>query len=244
MTQPASPHIARGPTSDAVVAHIIDLLFSGALRSGDRIDLDALARDLDISRVPIREALAQLERDGLVRTRHHRGAFISAFGPGTIREAFELYALLSGLTSLRVAKRRDKTVLESLTTIESMLHDTHDLDRFEELAREFRRCVNLAASGPHFRALVRTFRGLVPAAARFGMARAMPREREYIAEELGAIRRGAGTVASRVAIEHIRYSGQCAIDGLIEAGVFMSDEDDEVSGDPAELLVILKSLGV
>lgn len=61
---------------DQVVAHILNLLLTGKLRSGDRVDRNEIAHGLGVSRVPIQEALVQLEHDGIVSTRYHRGAFI------------------------------------------------------------------------------------------------------------------------------------------------------------------------
>jgi DNA-binding GntR family transcriptional regulator len=243
VTAPGPAGLIRVRTSDQVADHILGLLFAGRLRAGDRVDLDALAAELGVSRVPIREALAQLERDGIVSTPHHRGAFVAAFDAGTVREAFDLYALLSGLTTFRVSRHRDKAVIEALTKLNADIARARNLDRFEEPARDFRRVINLAAGGPHFRALMRTFRGLVPAAARFGMPEAMPREREYIAAELDAIRRGAATAAATAAIEHIHYSGQCAIDALVRAGIFTSGDPDRQPQPVGELLGLIKSLG-
>jgi DNA-binding GntR family transcriptional regulator len=245
MTSPGPHGLIRVRTSDQVADHILGLLFAGRLRAGDRIDLDSLAAELGVSRVPVREALAQLERDGIASRPHHRGAFVSAFDTGTVQEAFELYALLSGLMTFRVARHRDEQVIEALTKLSHAIARTRDLDRFEQLARDFRRVINLAAGGPHLRALMRTFRGLVPAAARFGMAEAMPREREYVAAELDAIRRGEAAVAAETVIEHIRYSGQCAIDGLVRAGIFPSADPDSQPPEsqlPAgELLLLIES---
>lgn len=237
-----SAPLSRSRTSEAVVEHILGQLFSGELREGDRVDLDALAATLDVSRVPVREALAQLERDGIVRIRHHRGAFIAAFDAATIREAFELYALLSGLTSSRVAERRDPEVLAALDELEHRLDRARGVDQFELVARDVRQVVNVAAGGPHMRALLRTFRGLVPAAARLGMKEAMPEERNYIKAELDAIRRGAAATAARTAIEHIRYSGECAINGLVRRGILTADEPAERPDATTELTRVIRAV--
>ena len=60
---------------DQVVSHILNLVLTGKLRSGDRVDRNEIALGLGVSRVPIQEALVQLEHDGVVSTRYHRGAF-------------------------------------------------------------------------------------------------------------------------------------------------------------------------
>ncbi|CQD03065.1 HTH-type transcriptional regulator [Mycolicibacterium conceptionense] len=69
---------------DQVVTHIINLVMTGKLRSGDRIDRNEIVRDLGLSRVPIQEAVVQLEHDGILSTRYHRGAFVSRFDEATV----------------------------------------------------------------------------------------------------------------------------------------------------------------
>jgi len=239
MTEPRRRVIVKA--SDVVVDYILELLLTGKLRVGDRIDLDALASELELSRVPIREALAQLERDGIVTTPHHRGAYVSAFDAGTVREAVELYALLNGLTTTRVAERRDKDVIRALEQLQSTIAATGELAEFETLAREFRRVINVAGSGPHLRALIRTFRGLLPAVSRIGMPRAMEKEKEYIAQELAAIRRGSAAAAARAAVEHIRYSGQCGIEELVRTGVLTAEDQATAPASTAHLLRIISS---
>ncbi|MET7402457.1 GntR family transcriptional regulator, partial [Dactylosporangium sp. NPDC005572] len=180
--------LERANTSEAVAAHILGRLFDGSLRSGQRIDLDEVAAELGVSRVPVREALIQLERDGLVDRAHYRRAHVGAFGEETVREAFALYGMLSALTNRRVAARRDSAVAEALGKLDEALARCDDPAEFESLAREFRRVVNVAGAGDHLRALLRTFSGLVPAAARFSIDDALPEERAALHAEYVALR--------------------------------------------------------
>ena len=75
---------------DLVVAHVVNLILTGKLRSGDRMDRNEIARELGVSRVPIQEAVVQLEHDGILSTRYHRGAFIELFDESVVREHHEL----------------------------------------------------------------------------------------------------------------------------------------------------------
>ena len=54
----------------------MEQLLSGAFRSGDRIDHDQLGEALGTSRLPVREALVILERDGIASMKYHRGVSI------------------------------------------------------------------------------------------------------------------------------------------------------------------------
>ena len=99
---------------DQVVAHVINLVMTGKLRTGDRIDRNEIAKDLGLSRVPIQEAMVQLEHDGIVSTRYHRGVFVERFDETTVREHHELYGILNGLASARAAANPAPRILAQL----------------------------------------------------------------------------------------------------------------------------------
>ena len=82
---------------DLVVSHVVNLVLTGKLRSGDRVDRNEIAQELGLSRVPIQEAVVQLEHDGILSTPYHRGAYVERFDESVVREHHELYGLLSGL---------------------------------------------------------------------------------------------------------------------------------------------------
>lgn len=209
----------RTKTSDAVVDHIIDLLFRGELRAGDRIDVAAIGDDLGVSRAPVREALLVLERDGLVTIPFHKGAFVARFDAESLREAFGLYGMLSALGSSRVARDRDPVVLAALGHIAARAAVAPGIDAFEGLAREFRRTVNLAAAGPRLRSLLRTFGGLVPAASRLSMPRSVDDERALMQREHAAMLAGDAAGAAAAVVEHLDLLAAIAVETLRGRGV-------------------------
>jgi DNA-binding GntR family transcriptional regulator len=83
-----------GMTLDAVRERIL----SGAYPEGEPLRQDAIADELGVSRIPIREALRQLEAEGLVVFNPHRGAIVSSLSLDEIEEVFALRAdIESGL---------------------------------------------------------------------------------------------------------------------------------------------------
>lgn len=102
---------------DLVVSHILHLLLTGKLRTGDRVDRNEIAVGLGVSRVPIQEALVQLEHDGIVSTRYHRGAFVERFDEATVLEHHELDGLLNGIASARAATSPTPRILGELDTL-------------------------------------------------------------------------------------------------------------------------------
>lgn len=59
--------------SDETYSQIREMLLTHEIAPGERINIDALARDLDVSQTPVREALARLESDDLVIKEPLRG---------------------------------------------------------------------------------------------------------------------------------------------------------------------------
>ena len=76
--------------SEQIYALIRDRLVSGELPLGTPIHQDALAKELGVSKIPLREAFARLERDGLLMSITNRGFFVP---PLSMDEAEEVYAL-------------------------------------------------------------------------------------------------------------------------------------------------------
>lgn len=76
--------------SDRLVEVVRDMILSGAIEPNVPIRQDALAGELSVSKIPLREALVRLEQDGLVVSHPNRGFFVRAM---SATEAEEIYAL-------------------------------------------------------------------------------------------------------------------------------------------------------
>ncbi len=76
--------------SDRLVEVLRDIILSGAIKSELPIRQDALAAELRVSKIPLREALARLEQDGLVVSQPNRGFFVRAMSPEEAEEVFAL----------------------------------------------------------------------------------------------------------------------------------------------------------
>lgn len=95
--------------SDQLVELVRDRILSGAVQPDLPIKQDALAAELGVSKIPLREALARLEQEGLLRSQANRGFFVRAL---STEEAEEVYALRLKLEPEAVAlaaERADET---------------------------------------------------------------------------------------------------------------------------------------
>lgn len=91
--RPVSP-LARLTVAQATVVALRQRILAGTYSEGTPLRQDALAAELGVSRIPVREALRQLEVEGLVTLTPHHGAVVSSLSIADIEELFDLRALI------------------------------------------------------------------------------------------------------------------------------------------------------
>src|SRR6478752_7361428 len=84
--------IRRQTVASMTVEALRERILRGDFPDGEPLRQDALADELGVSRIPVREALRQLEAEGLVSFSPHRGAVVSTLSLEEIEELFELRA--------------------------------------------------------------------------------------------------------------------------------------------------------
>jgi DNA-binding GntR family transcriptional regulator len=83
---------------------VLGMILRGEIKAGERINEPDVATRLGVSRVPVREALRELESSGLVEARKHSGVFVRQLGAEEVRSLYELRALLDGFAGRRAAE--------------------------------------------------------------------------------------------------------------------------------------------
>lgn len=86
--------IVHKTRSQVVVETIREKILNGEIKSGEPLRQAALAEALNVSRIPVREALLQLEGEGLVKFEPHKGATATEISAEQVDELFELRAML------------------------------------------------------------------------------------------------------------------------------------------------------
>ena len=87
-------------------------ILRGDYPDGEPLRQDAIAMELGVSRIPVREALRQLEAEGLVTFNPHRGAIVSSLSLDEIDELFELRAEIECDLLRRAVPRMDRQQLD------------------------------------------------------------------------------------------------------------------------------------
>lgn len=108
--------------SDQLVELVRDRILSGQVSVDKPIRQDALAAELGVSKIPLREALARLEQEGLLRSQANKGFFVR---PLSTAEAEEVYALrlklepeAVALAAKRASDADRRIASEALETLE------------------------------------------------------------------------------------------------------------------------------
>lgn len=94
MVANASAPISRSTLPKQVTDRLRQRILHGEIAEGDQLRQDAIASEYGVSRMPVREALRQLEAEGLIIFLPHRGAVVSTLAIEDISEIFELRALI------------------------------------------------------------------------------------------------------------------------------------------------------
>jgi len=119
-TGPAPLVPRRAVLADGVYEAIKALIMDRHLEPGAKINMDALARDLDVSPTPVREALARLEADGLVTKRALAGyTAMPLLDAGGLTELFELRQLIEPAAARWAAEAIDKAAGAALVAMVS-----------------------------------------------------------------------------------------------------------------------------
>jgi DNA-binding GntR family transcriptional regulator len=149
-------------TAEKVATYIRTLIFNGHLQHGERIRQDELSDALSVSRIPVREAIIALDREGWLTTKPHRGSFVNGFHSDGIEDHYELLGLLFGLAARRATEHATEKDIEDLIAQQHALRAAEDPDDFRHESDRLIREMFTIADSPRLSAVSRTMTGIVP----------------------------------------------------------------------------------
>jgi DNA-binding GntR family transcriptional regulator len=154
--------VARQSVSESVADHIRRLVFFGELRDGQRVPQREIAAALGVSSVPVREALAALQREGVVTIAPNRGAFVNGLDADVVREQFYIFGRIYGLAARKTAERAEPAVVAALSELAERIASESDLDALLGVSIEFQMRVVAAGGSKRLRALITPLSRIVP----------------------------------------------------------------------------------
>ncbi|MFW5745355.1 MAG: GntR family transcriptional regulator [Spirochaetota bacterium] len=149
---------------EIAVASIRQAITSGVLGPGDEIDEDAIAGYLNLSRMPVRQAMTILESEGLVRKPYRRRVRVREL---TREEIVEIYHMRAALEALAAERAVARMTPDRLGEIESLLAEIEatgdDLERFSKANLRFHLAIYDASGWAYLVDEIRRLRNKVAA---------------------------------------------------------------------------------
>lgn len=133
------------PQGQGAYRRLLDDIRSGALTPGARLRETELAERLGISRTPVREAIRQLEADGLVVHLPRQGATIRSLDHAEVVELYEMRAVLEGTAARLAARAASEIELAELAALNGELAAAPAGPQSREMNRQFHRSLLDAA---------------------------------------------------------------------------------------------------
>lgn len=103
--------------SARVYNHIRDGILSGRYKDGDELKEMTIGEELGVSRTPVREALRQLDLEGLITIIPNKGAFVEEVSLDDIRDIYDIRARLEGLCARWAAEKITDELMEQMEEI-------------------------------------------------------------------------------------------------------------------------------
>lgn len=142
----------------AVSTKVADILrkqiLQGDWMPGQRLRQEIIAQELNVSRIPVRDALRILEADGLVSLQTNQGAWISALSMQECLEQYEIRERLEPLLIRASIPGFTKVLVEKLEQIASSMEGISDVNLFTVVDREFHMLTYSAAPDGALKALI------------------------------------------------------------------------------------------
>jgi DNA-binding GntR family transcriptional regulator len=207
-----------------VIGAMRERIISGELEPGTNLSEIALAEAFGVSRTPVREALKQLQTEGLVEIRPRVGTFVTAPSRREINELFEMKGLLEGAAARLLAQRGAVPELAALR--ENLGHADEavrgdDREGYAQLVQQFHDLIISGADNAklegHYRILMNqlAYQRLVKTSlAQPGRPLQSDSEHHHVVE---LIESKDADAAERVMRDHVRASHRALMLGLDEA---------------------------
>lgn len=205
--------------ADSAFVRIHHAILTGELEPGQRLVLEEVAQQLDLSPMPVREALRRLDAEGLVEHIAHRGARVTELSLEDLREVYEARAALESLAMQKAAQRTTVADAADIEMAFSTFKKAQHSDQARFAHTDFHFSLYRAA---HSRWLMRLITPLWESAERYRLATAGRRKIDW---RLGEHRQLMEAV--------LRHDAEAAEDGIYNhLAVTANDLADQMGGEP------------
>lgn len=214
--------IQRQSLTSAVADRLREEIIRGTIPEGAQLRQDAIAMQYQVSRIPVREALRQLDAEGLITIVPNRGAIVPALSPTDIEELFTIRALLEPeILRHSIPRLTEDEFAEAdvvLRRYESELQNEDHLFSWGRLNWQFHSILYSRAERPHSMAIIRNVNNSGERYTRLQLylTHGIQRANEEHHQILALCRKRDISSACKLLREHIEHAGQSLKQALQE----------------------------
>lgn len=202
--------------SDKAYELLKQRLIGGSYAPGAQLKEEHLARELDISRTPVRVALKRLVQDGLATAEAGRGVRVAEWTEADINETYHLRSLLEGHAAQLAAQRGGPALAARLKVLNDRMEAALAKGgpamaaRLQDVNSEFHHAILEASGSPRLRMLLASLIDMPVVVRSFfistpqDMAQSLQHHRDLAA----AVEAGDGELARQVMQMHLRVASQ------------------------------------
>jgi DNA-binding GntR family transcriptional regulator len=143
---------------DFVIDELREAIVRGHFKPGEKLDQEEIAELLNVSRIPVRQALRTLTAEGLVKMYPHRGATVAELSREELEEIYFLRGVLEGVAARLAAPKMDDAHIAKLQAILERMDQLTDLDEWLDLNREFHNTIYEVISRPRLLEMIESLR--------------------------------------------------------------------------------------
>jgi DNA-binding GntR family transcriptional regulator len=224
-TPPPDSGLARQTSAAHVARYIRSLVVDGTLRRGDRVPQDEIAAALGVSRIPVREAIVALDREGWVTSEPHRGARVHGVDAQWVHDHYEILGALWALAARHAAERVDAGDLAELRDRLGAVRAAGDVDAFDAANHALLELVREMARSPRLTAALRAMTSIVPGNFFSQVPGTMEPQRRALGPIVDAIEARDGKVAARRMQELLAHVSTRVVEVLESRGALATDDE-------------------
>jgi len=224
--------IPRQSLTSAVADKLRDQIIRGEIPEGAQLRQDAIATQYQVSRIPVREALRQLDAEGLIAIVPNRGAIVPALSPDDVEELFSIRALLEPEVlklSIPHLTKQDFTEADAiLRRYVSELRREDHVSAWGRLNWQFHSTLYSRATLPRFMAVIRNVNNSGERYTRLQLylTHGIKRANEEHHKILELCRNRDVPAACALLRDHILHAGQSLKEALQQRRTAQTDSED------------------
>ena len=203
-----------------VFSHLENGILNGKYKTGESLIETKLSEELGVSRTPIREAIRQLELEGLVETIPNKGAIVTGFSAKDIDDIYTIRLAIEGLAARWAAENITEPELKNLKhsiELEEFYTEKNDLEQILKLDTKFHETIFRASKSKPLMNMLSNFHHYIQRARTYSLGMT-GRAEEALSEHRAiyqAILQRDAKKAEELTIEHVKKASLNLLKGEV-----------------------------